>query len=291
MNFLGRYRVESGNTVNYNVQEALHQSHSLKYYTGLESASVTVSPDPTYQTKSNNILTWYVGDPNDTDVTTFVFSNSTINFWTTNGDYVSGEDDSTFFPNPYTTTDLMTNDAMTWLDVPGLSDDFMGNTNRVPYNDLLYNDIPITIFKDNVWTTFANVANVTANAGSNVINISSLTGSYDLINGGVYSNVAYPIKDIIRTGDNVLVRSDANTSNSQLVTKVDYANNLVYVANNYTSNVAGSNSYISVNRTYVSNTGSFVRIFGPLGLNYIPYFVTEDEKNITTEDGDFILIG
>jgi hypothetical protein len=191
----------------------------------------------------------------------------------------------------------MTFDPILWFQTSDhLNDDLMGTTSTIPYQDLLFNYTPVIPLKDNVWTTFANVATVRANTGTNVINILSLTGSYNLINGGVYSNTAYPLKDIVRAGDNVLIRSDSNTSNSQLVTTVDYANNLVYVANNYTSSVYGANSYISVNRTYISNTAAFARIIGPLGLVYTPYFVTEDNnpggsQSIITQSGDYILIG
>jgi hypothetical protein len=302
MNFLGRYLLQSSNNINYIASEALYQGQTLTYYTGLEASTVSIYPDPNFKTLSNNILVYYnIGT--DVDVNNFVFANSKIEFFTQNSYSIASEVASQFgfgtgfIANPYTTTDLLSEDIALWFEVPGLTDDLMANTARTPpYQDLLYNNIPITIAKDNVWTTFANVARVTANAGSNVINISSLTGSYNLINGGVYSNVAYPLKDIIQVGDSVLVRSDANTSNSKTVTQVDYANNLVIVSSNYTSNVSGANSYISVNRTYTSNTGSFVRILGPLGLNYIPYLSTEyanpgGDMNIITEDEFSILIG
>jgi hypothetical protein len=109
--------------------------------------------------------------------------------------------------------------------------------------------------KDNVWLTFANVAYVTANASSNVIHISSLTGQYDIINNGTYSNTAYPLMDIVRTGDNVIVANNMYRT----VSDVDYLNNIIYVSTNLTNNV---NSAMSVNRTLTANS-AFVKFLTP----------------------------
>ena len=62
----------------------------------------------------------------------------------------------------------------------------------------------------NTWLTFGNVATVTAESGSNAINITALTGQYDMMNSGFYSNTAYPLMDIVYAGDKVLVAN--NTS-------------------------------------------------------------------------------
>jgi hypothetical protein len=142
-----------------------------------------------------------------------------------------------------------------------------------------------------VWTTFANVATISANSGSNAINIRTITSSYGAISGGVYSNTSYPLKDIVRAGDTIRIRSDSNTNPSQTVTRVDYLNNIVYVGSNFANTITGSNSYMSVNRTYISNTSAYVKIYGPTGLTYIPYFVTQNEEFIVTESNNFILIG
>jgi hypothetical protein len=108
--------------------------------------------------------------------------------------------------------------------------------------------------------TFANVAIVTGNSGANVINITSLTGKYDIVNNGNYSNTAYPLKDIVYAGDNVLV--DNNTSKT--VSSVDYINGKIYLTANLSAN---ANSYMAVNRTF-SATGNNVIIYGPLGTQY-----------------------
>ena len=135
----------------------------------------------------------------------------------------------------------------------------------------------------NVWLSFANVAIVTGNSGANVINITSLTGKYDIVNNGNYSNTAYPLKDIVYAGDKVLV--DNNTSKT--VSTVDYINGKIYLTANLTAN---ANSYMAVNRTF-SATGNNVIIYGPIGLQYIPSLSTEDGRIITTEDGQIILLG
>ena len=98
--------------------------------------------------------------------------------------------------------------------------------------------------KDNVWLTFANVAYVTANAGGNVINITSLTNSYDIINNGNYSDSSYPLKDIVYAGDTILVNNM-----TQIVASVDYVSNLINLEGNLTY---GANGLMSVNRTFVA---------------------------------------
>ena len=135
----------------------------------------------------------------------------------------------------------------------------------------------------NVWLTFANVAVVTGNSGANVINITSLTGAYDIVNNGNYSNTAYPLKDIVYAGDKILV--DNNTSKT--VSTVDYINGKIYLTANLTAN---ANSYMAVNRTFTATDGSII-IYGPIGLQYIPQLATEDGRIITTEDGQIILLG
>ena len=139
------------------------------------------------------------------------------------------------------------------------------------------------VISSNVWLAFANVALVNANTTTNVINIVSLTNSYNIVNNGVYSNTLYPLKDIVRAGDSVLVNNAIET-----VQSVDYVHNLIYLTANSTSNV--SNSFLSVNRTMVANANS-VFIFGPTGLQFFPQITTEEGDLIITEDGFTILLG
>ena len=137
--------------------------------------------------------------------------------------------------------------------------------------------------KDNVWLTFANVSYVTANASSNIIHISTLTDSYDIINNGNYSNTAYPLKDIVRTGDVILVANNT----IKTVSDVDYSNNIIYLSTNLSNTV---NSLMSVNRT-LTTTAEFVKIFTPIGQQYNPIFADELGNSLLTEDGSLLILG
>jgi hypothetical protein len=122
---------------------------------------------------------------------------------------------------------------------------------------------------------------VTANSGTNIINITSLTNSYDIINNGVYSNTAYPLKDIVYAGDYVLV---ANNTEKQ-VQSVNYTSGIIYLNGNLSS---PANSLMSVRRTISTN---IVRIDGFLGTVYYPSLTDELGNILTTEDGSYILLG
>jgi hypothetical protein len=136
------------------------------------------------------------------------------------------------------------------------------------------------VLRDNTWLTYANVANVQANSGSNVINILSLTGSYDIINNGQYSDINYPIRDIVYAGDLIKI-----ANNSPLTVEfVDYLNDRLIVSGTVANN---SNSLLSVNRT-IDTTN--VTIYGPVGLVYTPMIVTQDGNVILTQDDRMILV-
>lgn len=139
----------------------------------------------------------------------------------------------------------------------------------------------------NVWLTFANVAYVTGNSGSNVLNIRSLTGLYDMINNGNYSDSEYPLKDIVFVSDKVLVANNT----SKVVNKVDAVNSLIYLTTNLSAN---ANSLMSVNRTFLANssiTSDEIRIFGPMGTSYTPYLSTQSGDILTTQAGEIFLLG
>ena len=96
--------------------------------------------------------------------------------------------------------------------------------------------------QDNIWLTFANVAQVVANSGSDTINITSLTGSYNIINNGNYSNTSYPLKDIIYAGDVILIANNTERT----VSSIDYENGVITLSSTLDND---SNSYMSVRRT------------------------------------------
>lgn len=148
--------------------------------------------------------------------------------------------------------------------------------------DSVYSNGANTVtLKDNVWLTYANVAYVQANSGSNVINISSLTGSYDIVNGGAYSNTSYPLKDIVFAGDKILVANNTERT----VQSIDYVQGTVTLNTNLTDAV---NSLMSVQRTV---TATDVVIYGPVGLQYFTELVTQNGSTLTTQDDQIILIG
>jgi len=148
------------------------------------------------------------------------------------------------------------------------------------------NSIANTVtLKTSTWLTFGNVAYVSAQTTSNIINILSVTNNYDIVNNGNYSNTSYPIKDIVFAGDKILIGS--NTSNTRTVTSVDWINGKIYLSSN--ANITSSNTLMAVNRTLSAQTT--VTIFGPLGTQYVPQLSTEDGRILTTEDGSIILLG
>jgi len=139
----------------------------------------------------------------------------------------------------------------------------------------------------NTWLTFPNVARISAVSSCTTINITSLTGTYDIINNGVYSNTAYPLKDIIYAGDQVKVNGDI-----RIVSSIDYTSGNLILSSAVTAN-AGAN--LTVLRTFSAGgtlgNQNQVLIFGPAGLQYFPELVTESGQTITTEDDRIILLG
>lgn len=136
---------------------------------------------------------------------------------------------------------------------------------------------------DSPWLSFANVAYVTANAGSNRINISSLTGSYNIVNNGNYRNPLDPLRDIVFSGDTVVISNNA----VRTVSNVDYQNNVVYLTSNLSA-YANSGSLMTVNRTFFTSN---VYQYGAVGVQYFPVITTEDGNIIITENGLEILLG
>jgi hypothetical protein len=142
-------------------------------------------------------------------------------------------------------------------------------------------DSNTVILKDNTWLTFANVAYATADASGNVINITTLTGNYDIVNNGDYTNPLNPLEDIVYVGDMVLT---ANNTERQ-VTNVDYVNGRIYVSPALSNT---SNGLLSVKRTFSTND---IQIFGPLGTQYFTEITDELGNTLTTEDDQLILLG
>jgi len=239
MKVIGRFAMNSNNTVTLHGFEAVTQGKLLENYTGYSSSSVTMVTD--FTNRSNNIIKF--NNLASANLASFVFGNSYIQIVPVNGPNIHAEVES-------------------------------------------INSVANTVtLKTNTWLTFANVAYVSANTTSNVINILSVTNKYDLVNNGNYSNTAYPLKDIVFAGDRILIGS--NTSNTRTVTSVDWAGGKIYLSSN--ANITTSNTLLAVNRTLSAQTN--VTIFGPLGTQYVPQLTTENGQLLTTEDGSIILLG
>jgi hypothetical protein len=139
----------------------------------------------------------------------------------------------------------------------------------------------------NTWLTFPNVATISAVSSCTTINILSLTGTYDIINNGVYSNTAYPLKDIVYAGDQIKVNNAIRT-----VSSINYETGNIVLSSAVTAN-AGAN--LSVARTFsaggdVSKQYQVI-IYGPLGLQYYPELITESGETLITENDEILLIG
>jgi hypothetical protein len=131
------------------------------------------------------------------------------------------------------------------------------------------------------WLTFSNVATIRANAGSNLINILTITDSYDIINNGKYSNTRNKLEDIVFVGNKILVANNTE----KVVQSVNYAAGIITLTSNLAANAL---SLMSVNRNINSNV---VKIYGPAGIQYFPQLVTENNVEITTENNNILLLG
>ena len=151
-----------------------------------------------------------------------------------------------------------------------------------------YVDNTVTL-DSNTWLTFSNTVHVTANSGSNEINISYFTGRFDIINNGNYTDPDYPLKDIVRAGDTIMLADSVERE----VDYVDYltGNGIIYLTQNLNDDF---DSLMDVRRNFVANSTAQIdgiRIFGPVGTTYVPELVTESGNRITTEDERIILLG
>ena len=139
---------------------------------------------------------------------------------------------------------------------------------------------------DNVWTYIANVAVVAVQANSNsVINIQSLTNSYNIVNNGQYSNTMYPLKDIIRVNDSVSVNGV-----SQTVIYINSTYSALSLSGPITTGANNYVGYVSVSKAFNSLSNN-VQIYGPVGEQYYAQLGTEDGNILTTEDDLILLLG
>jgi molybdopterin-binding protein len=266
MQVLGRYALNANDKFDTTVTEALFQGVPLPHYTGTNASGVSMSAN--FSSFASNTVTFT--NLAGADIASFIFSNqvgyanSIIQIETPHGPNVRSE----VWGITAAFEDLS-------LDIG--SEDLAAESGA---EDLLTENAYVNL-KESYWLTFPNVAVVTANSGSNTINIVTLTGSYDIINDGAYSNTMYPLMDIVYAGDLVQVNNTVYT-----VSSVNYTGGTITVANNFTSN---ANGFLSVNRTLTASDGEVV-IYGPLGLAYTPELTTEDGQLLITEDGNILIL-
>jgi hypothetical protein len=140
-----------------------------------------------------------------------------------------------------------------------------------------------TITLQDDWITVVpNVASATANAGSNVININSLTDSWSITTG----NTPSYISDIISTYD--LISFDGITYKS--ITHVDQPDQLgtgrQIIVN--TAFVSAQSGYLTVSKNVISSN---VWVSGIVQIPEVTNILTETGDVLITEDGYIILIG
>lgn len=241
MKMLGRYKLITSESTETTLLDELALGQSLAYYTGNPGSYVTMSSD--FENLSNNIVVFE--GLSGANIADFIFVN------------ISGV--------PNTILEIITTNGAN-LRSEVVSIDYANNQ---------------VVMKDDIWLTYPNVAYVSGTTGSNAINIMSLTGAYDIINNGLYSNVSYPLKDIVYAGDSIKI----SNNDIKWVELVDYENGIIYLTEPLEND---SNSLLAVRRTFETNV---VKVLGQIGSASYPQLTTENGAIITTEDEVIILIG
>jgi hypothetical protein len=281
MRVLGRYVISSNSKYNYDVFNSEQNGHNLSYYTGSQASyGLMIAPSTQYLTDSGYVdqsVTRSLDFGYDTQSVsaTLDYQTDVIQFAIT--DFSSRATNIIHFGN-------LANAKLS--DIISTNNSIKMTTSA---GDVIYSEVYLVnsadnyvILKDHVWLTYGNVAIVSGNSSSNVINIELLTGSYDYFNGGKYTDPNYPLKDVLQPGDSILVSNNI----SNIVLSVDYNTNKAYLETNLANTV--NNSLMTVGRTFISSN---IQIFGPVGIQYFPEITTEDGYSITTEDGKILLLG
>jgi len=233
--------------------------------------------------ESNNAMNFYTEDA--------LFSGEPVSYYTNSG--ITAQITAGTFASP-------SNNIISFTNLLGanLANIFVANSSTISFTygsgftDVISSLVTavdgnnVTV-QDNVWTYFANVATGYAQAGNNyVINISTLTGNYDIVNNGDYSNTDLKIADVIRVGDTLYVNGSSQTVTS-IAASSNVAESVVVLSGPLTS---GANGLISIGRTFTSLYDN-IQIFGPVGTQYYLELTTENGQVLITEDGNTLLIG
>jgi len=143
------------------------------------------------------------------------------------------------------------------------------------------------VIKDNVFSSFANVATANVTTSNNRINIHTVTNECDIINNGEYSNTSNKMQDIVFVGDSIRVVSGSSAFYGT-VTYVSYSNNVIFA--NTTIPFSSNTANVSVSRNITAFDGS-VNIYNTLGSIFYPELITQSGQSITTQDGTILIIG
>jgi len=156
------------------------------------------------------------------------------------------------------------------------------------YSDVISVDYTsnTAVIKDNVISSFANVATSNVESTGSKINITTLTGQYDIINNGEYSNTASPLRDIVFTGDRIRIYANASYIYTGTVTYVEYSNSAVFISPSIS--FTGNNTLVSIGRDAKAID---VSIYNTVGTIYYPELTTESGNSITTETGSILILG
>ena len=274
---MGRFAGQVFFPYQFEVQSAGSVGHTLGYYTGNPGSYAQMNNDLRGFNQSGSISsnTFRFFGLSGADLTKVVFANnSTLVVNSPNGTISGLVKD--VYPIFQTSIPRLVQDLNTGT---GERIDLSVSNYRFDLQEAAAN-YSVVLDSDS-WTSFMNVAYATGTAGSNAINITAFTGTYDFVNGGVYTDANNPLIDIVFAGDNI---SDAN-NDVRTVTSVDYVNNIIYVEPNLDNNV---NSLISIGRTIQTED---VTIYGASGIQYFPQITDELGNTLTTEDDKLILLG
>ena len=246
MKVLGRYALRANSNFTSTEETLLFTGRPIANYTGQQSLATIVT---NFDNRSNNIITFT--DLAGANIAEFIFAT---------GDSLSVRSNSIVELTPSN-----------------------GPNVRSKVINIDYTSNTVTL-KDNVLLTYANVAYVSGNVNSNTINIQTLTGSYDIVNNGNYSNTRNKLEDIVFLGDTIRI-NNANNDTLQ-VANVNYVSGVIRLSGNLTGNA--NNVLLSVNRTLSTRS---IRIFGPVGIQFYPELTTEDGQTLITEDERLIILG
>lgn len=111
-------------------------------------------------------------------------------------------------------------------------------------NDIIY-------LQDYNILEYSNVAYGYCEANSNTIYITTLTGTFDLFNGGQYSNTNNNLVDIAFVGDTITIQNNSTAS----INSINYTNYIIYANTNlYSSGNLTNPGLISINRNFIANS-------------------------------------